>query len=278
MTLTLDNLTGYATWLRDEEKSKGTIAKYTKDASDFIAWLDGRELTKDELLCWKMFLCDKNIAPCTVNGKLASLNSLLKYVERADLSVKYLKVQRRVFRDPQREMTKKEFRRLLKAVEESGDIRLLLLMESIACTGIRVSELRYITVEAVKDGRAIVNLKNKVRIILIPKNLAGKLLKYAQEKSIASGAIFITRNGNPMDRRQIWEKMKAYCKKAGVESSKVFPHNLRHLFARAYYEAHHDIVALADILGHSSIETTRIYLITTGDEYSRQLDGLRLVS
>ena len=263
MTLTLDNLTGYATWLRDEEKSKGTIAKYTKDVSDFIVWLDGRELTKDELLCWKMFLCDKNIAPCTVNGKLASLNSLLRYVERADLSVKYLKVQRR---------------RLLKAVEESGDIRLLLLMESIACTGIRVSELKYITVEAVKDGRAIVNLKNKVRIILIPKKLAGKLLKYAQEKSITSGAIFITRNGNPMDRRQIWEKMKAYCKKAGVESSKVFPHNLRHLFARAYYEAHHDIVALADILGHSSIETTRIYLITTGDEYSRQLDGLRLVS
>ena len=156
MTLTLDNLTGYATWLRDEEKSKGTIAKYTKDVSDFIVWLDGRELTKDELLCWKIFLCDKNIAPSTVNGKLASLNSLLRYVERADLSVKYLKVQRRVFRNPQREMTKKEFRRLLKAVEESGDVRLLLLMEAIACTGIRVSELKYITVEAAKDGRAVV--------------------------------------------------------------------------------------------------------------------------
>ena len=278
MTITMLDLNEFAAALRMDEKSAGTIEKYLADAGKFVTWLNGRELTKDETLHWKEHLSNTGLSPTSVNGKLSALNALLGYKGREDCRVKFLKVQRRTFRDPQREMTRAEFDRLLAAARKNGDVRMFMLMETIVATGIRVSELQYITVEAVKAGQAIVHLKGKVRQILIPDKLAKKLQKYAEEKKISTGAIFITRNGTPMNRKHIWSKMKKLCKEAGVDSTKVFPHNLRHLFARTHYQRYHDIATLADVLGHSSIETTRIYLITTGLEFAKQLDDLQLVS
>ena len=209
---------------------------------------------------------------------LSTLNGFLKYLGKMECCVKSLKIQHKPFRDPGREMSREEFQRLLNAAKSQGDTRMYMVMATIAATGIRVSELRYITVEAARDGRAVVNLKGKIRTILIPGKLAKKLMKYAKKQQIRTGAIFITRNGTPLNRKQIWARMKALCEAAQVESTKVFPHNLRHLFARTHYARYHDIVCLADVLGHSSVETTRIYLITTGVEYAKQLDELRLVS
>ena len=278
MTVTVLDLNGFANFLQRDEKSSGTIEKYLADIGKFVIWLNGRELTKEEALRWKAYLCASGIAPTSVNGKLSALNALLRCLGREDCRVQFLKVQRKTFRDPRREMTRTEFSRLLAAARKSGDFRMFMLMETIAGTGIRVSELQYITVEAVQAGQADINLKGKVRQILIPDKLAKKLLKYAKERDITTGAIFLTRNGTPMNRKHIWAKMKALCEEAGVDPSKVFPHNLRHLFARTHYERYHDIAALADVLGHSSIETTRIYLITTGREFAKQLDELGLVS
>ena len=278
MTVTMTDLDGYISFLKMEERSNGTIEKYEADARDFLLWLDGRELTKAETLGWKEALAGKNLAPATVNGKLSTLNGFLKYLGKMECCVKSLKIQHKPFRDPGREMSREEFQRLLNAAKSQGDTRMYMVMATIAATGIRVSELRYITVEAARDGRAVVNLKGKIRTILIPGKLAKKLMKYAKKQQIRTGAIFITRNGTPLNRKQIWARMKALCEAAQVESTKVFPHNLRHLFARTHYARYHDIVCLADVLGHSSVETTRIYLITTGVEYAKQLDELRLVS
>ena len=278
MTITMNDLEGFTTSLRLDEKSKATMEKYRADAGEFIAWLDGRELTKDETIRWKEHLCGKDIVPGTVNSKLNALNSLLGYMGREDCKVKFLKIQHQPFREPKKEMTWEEYQRLQDAAKKKGDTRMSMVMETIVATGIRVSELKFITVEAAQTGRAIVNMKGKIRTVLITDSLAKKLLNYAKGRKIASGPIFITRNGNPMGRKQIWSKMKAFCAEAGVDSSKVFPHNLRHLFARLHYKRYHNIVSLADILGHSSIETTRIYLVTTGKEYAKQLEALRLVS
>ena len=277
MTITFNELDGFAASLRMDEKDAGTIEKYVADAEKFVTWLNGRELTKEEALCWKEHLFRSGIAPSSVNGKLSALNALLRYLGE-DCHVKYLKLQRKTFCDPRREMTLEGFKRLLAAARKNGDVRMFMLMETITATGIRVSELQYITVEAVQTGQANINLKGKVRQILIPAKLAKKLLKYAGERKITAGAIFVTRNGTPMNRKHIWSKMKALCEAAGVDSAKVFPHNLRHLCAWTHYERYHDIAALADVMGHSSIETTRIYLITTGLEFARQMDDLQLVS
>ena len=189
-----------------------------------------------------------------------------------------LKVQRRLFRDAGRELTRQEYERLLAAARARGQERLALLMEAICATGIRVSEVRYITVEAAQRGRTEISLKGKIRTILLPGKLCRKLLKYARKYKTVSGEIFLTRNGTSLSRRQIWTELKRLCKSAGVESAKVFPHNLRHLFATIFYRACKDIVRLADVLGHSSIETTRIYLVTSGAEHARQLERLGLVS
>lgn len=276
-TITLEQIQGFRTHLHREERSPGTIEKYLRDVRSFLLWLDGREVTKELAAKWKEHLLAEHYAPVTVNGKLAALNAFLRFTGREECRVKSLKRQRRVFRERSRELTREEYERLLRAAAVMGRERLELLMETICGTGIRVSESRYITVEAARAGRAEVALKGKVRVILLPAKLCRKLLKYAKRKKIASGEIFLTRSGKAMTRKQIWAEMKSICKKAGVETSKVYPHNLRHLFARCFYRACRDIARLADVLGHSSIETTRIYLISTGTEHARTLEGLRLV-
>lgn len=216
-------------------------------------------------------------APATVNASLAALNGFFRFIGRDDCRLKFLKVQRRVFRDQSRELSQQKFRRLVESAAAHGKTRLALLLETIGGTGIRVGEVRYITVEAAQTGKAEITLKGKIRTILLPSKLCRKLLKYAKKQGISSGVIFRTRTGRLLTRRQIWAEMKSICKAAGVDGSKVFPHNLRHMFAVAFYRACRDVVKLADVLGHSSIDTTRIYLMTSEKEHQRQLDRLRLV-
>ena len=216
--------------------------------------------------------------PATINGKLAALNKFFAFLGWIDCQVKYLKVQRRMFRSSGRELSRKDYTCLVETARALGRERLALLIETICATGIRVSEVRYITVEAAQKGQTEIALKGKLRTILLPGKLCRKLIKYARKRKIAAGEIFLTRSGKGLSRRQIWAEMKALCAKAGVERSKVFPHNLRHLFARSFYRACRDVVKLADVLGHSNIETTRIYLISTGAEHARQLERLGLVT
>ena len=278
MEITDKQLRQFAARLKSGERSPGTLEKYLRDVRAFAAWLDGRELTGENAAKWREHLVKTGYAPVTVNSMLSAVNSFFKFLGREDCRIKFLRVQRRTFREQNRELTKAEYQRLLTTAQSYGQERLGLLMETICSTGIRVSEVRYITLEAVRWGRADISLKGKIRTILLPSKLCRKLLKYAKKQKIASGEIFLTRSGKSLSRRQIWREMKALCKKAGVEESKVFPHNLRHLFAVSFYKACKDIVKLADILGHSSINTTRIYLVTTGAEHARQLERLGLVT
>ena len=277
-TMTAESLSAFEQYLKTEERSDATIEKYLRDARQFAAWLRGRAVTKEVAASWKEHLVEQSYDAGTVNGKLAALNAFFRFADWEDCRVKSLKRQRRVFREQKRELTQDEYAQLLRAAETMGRERLKLLLETICGTGIRVSEVRYITVETAKAGKAEVTLKGKVRTILLPTKLCRKLLKYAKRKKIASGEIFLTKSGKVMSRKQIWAEMKSICKKAGVETSKVYPHNLRHLFARCFYRACRDIAKLADVLGHSSVETTRIYLISTGAEHAKTLEGLRLVS
>ncbi len=278
MSVSKSDLAGFADCLKNGDRSPGTIEKYLHDASDFALWLGQRELTRETAVQWREFLLQQNYAPVTINSMLSAVNSLFKFLGRGDCRIRFLRVQRRAFREQSRELTRAEYQKLLDTAAEQGQERLGLLMETICATGIRVSEVRYITVEAAQRGRAEISLKGKIRTILLPAKLCRKLLKYARKQKTASGEIFLTRSGKPVSRRQIWREMKALCEKTGVESSKVFPHNLRHLFATLFYKACRDIVKLADILGHSSINTTRIYLMTTGAEHARQLEKLGLVT
>ena len=278
MTITKDNLAAYRAHLRAEERSVATIAKYLHDVTAFAVWLGDAELTKEAVTDWKTELLRRGQAPATVNAALAALGGLFRFLGRDDCRVRFLKVQRRAFRDESRELTQGEYTALVETARAHGKARLALLIETIGSTGIRVSETPYITVEAAQRRRAEIALKGKIRTILLPAKLCRKLLKYAKENGFTTGAIFRTSSGKTLSRRQIWGEMKAICKAAGVEPNKVFPHNLRHLFAVAFYRVSRDIVKLADVLGHSSIETTRIYLMTTEKEHQRQLDRLRLVS
>lgn len=276
--LRVEQVKAFGAWLYQEERSPGTVEKYMRDAAAFVCWLDGRPVTKELTAAWKSDLQSCGYAPVTVNSKLAALNGLFQFLGWNDCRVKFLKIQRRLFREPRRELTREEYNRLMETACTHGQQRLALLMETICATGIRVSEVRYITVEAARAGRAEISLKGKIRTILLPSKLCRKLLKYARHKKIASGEIFLTGSGKRLSRKQIWAEMKRLCGYAGVEPSKVFPHNLRHLFATAFYRVCKDIVKLADVLGHSSIETTRIYLLTSGDEHIKQLERLGLVS
>nr|WP_264464831.1 tyrosine-type recombinase/integrase [Intestinimonas butyriciproducens] len=274
----MEQIITYRTWLAAEEKSAGTIEKYLRDIYGFFRWLNGEAVSKERALDWKAYLLERGYAPVTINSMLSAVNSLLHFLGWDDCRVKFLKIQRRLFREEQRVLTRAEYERLLEAARSLGRERLALLMETICATGIRVSEVRYITVEAVQRGRAEITLKGKIRTILIPNKLCRKLLKYAKKQKTASGEIFLTKGGMSLSRKQLWAEMKSLCKRAGVEPSKVFPHNLRHLFATCFYRACRDIVQLADVLGHSSIETTRIYLLTTGAEHAKHLERLGLVS
>ena len=275
--LTASVLNRFRQELLRRERSAPTIEKYLHDVRTFAVWLDGREVTPEAVLAWKRELVDQ-FKPGTVNGKLAAVNALFAFAGWPDCQARSLKVQRRAFRDNARELTKEEFYRLVATAERLGKDRLALLLEAIGSTGVRVSEVKYFTVEAVRLGRAEIALKGKIRTILLPGKLCRKLLKYARKQKIASGEIFLTRSGKPINRKQIWAEMKALCKQAGVQPGKVFPHNLRHLFAQTFYHQTHDVVKLADVLGHSSLSTTRIYLISTGAEHRKELEKLQLVS
>ena len=273
-----EQLASFRAYLQDEERSEATVEKYLCEVTQFAAWLNDTEVTKSAVAEWKEHLLTSGYEPSTVNGKLTALDRFFDFMGWPDCKVKHLKLQRRLFRDDSRELTKAEYERLIATAEGLGKERLALLMESICGTGIRVSEVQYLTVEAAQQGKVEIYLKGKVRTILIPGKLCKKLLKYAKKHKIASGEIFLTRGGKSLSRKQIWAEMKALCRKAGVTPSKVFPHNLRHLFDRTFYRACRDVARLADVLGHSSIETTRIYLISTGAEHAKTLDLLRLVS
>ena len=274
--ITEETLAAFARQLGEEERSPATLEKYLREVRQFAAFLGGREVTRDLAAAWREELSARQ-SPATVNGKLTALDRLLAFLGWEDCRVKHLRVQRQLFRDSARELSREEYARLVETARRLGRGRLSLLMETICATGIRVSEVRYITAEAVREGRTEIALKGKIRTILLPGKLCRKLEKYARQKKITSGELFLTRSGRPMSREQIWAEMKGVCRAAGVAPSKVFPHNLRHLFARCFYRVSRDVAKLADVLGHSSIETTRIYLLTSGAEHQRQLDRLGLV-
>lgn len=276
-TLTSSHITAYARFLTEEERAPATVEKYIRDIRSFAAWLGNQEVAKDTAAQWKSHLLAQGKAPSTVNGKLSALNGLFCFLGWDGLKIKFLKIQKKVFRETDRELTRQEYRQLLETASCRRLGWLELLMETICSTGIRVSEVKYITIEAVRAGRADIRLKGKIRTILLPGKLCRKLLKYAKKQKIASGQIFLAENGSSLSRHQIWRAMKKICAQAKVDPSKVFPHNLRHLFAVTFYQATRDIVKLADVLGHSSINTTRIYLLTTCAEHARQLELLGLV-
>ena len=263
--------------LRAHQRAAGTIEKYVRDVRALAAWLGGAEVTRERAAAWRDSLLARGYAPETVNSMVAAANQFFAFQGWEDCKVNALKVQRKLFRDDRRELTREEYHRLLTAAHSLGRERLALLLETICATGIRVSEVRYITVEAARAGRAAISLKGKLRTILLPGKLCRRLAKYARAQKIASGEIFLTRSGKSLSRRQIWAEMKGLCQKAGVAPSKVFPHNLRHLFARTFYQVCRDVVKLADVLGHSSVETTRIYLISTGAEHAKVLARMHLL-
>ncbi len=274
--ITNELIHSFKTYLIEEEKSENTVEKYIRDVTFFMMWLNGWEVTKILALDYKKELCEK-YAPASVNAAISSLNSFFAFTGWHDIRIKALKIQRQIFSNKDKELTKAEYERLLTAAKSKGNERLYLLMQTICSTGIRVSELRFVTCEAVKKGQAVISCKGKMRTIFLPKELCRMLKKYIKEQGIKDGSVFVSRNGKPLDRSYIWKMLKNLCEAAGVSKDKVFPHNFRHLFARTYYSLQKDIVRLADILGHSSVETTRIYTIETGDICRRQIQKLGLL-
>lgn len=274
--ITTEIIEAYKNYLVIEEKSQSTIDKYLRDVREFAEWLGDREFDKTAVLTYKTELTER-YAPASVNTILSSLNSFFAFNEWYELKVKTLKIQKQIFASDEKELTKAEYERLLKAAKSKKNERLYLLMQTICATGIRVSELRYITVEAVFRGRAEINCKGKRRTVFIPSQLCQILKQYIKEQKIKSGAVFVSKNGNPLNRSNIWTDMKKLCKSAGVSEKKVFPHNLRHLFARTYYSLQKDIVRLADILGHTSVNTTRIYTMESGEVHRKQIQKLGLL-
>ena len=260
-----------------DEKSNGTVEKYMHDVKAFAVWLCGREVNRENAVAWKEHLSEKGYAPRSVNSMLSAVNKFFVFAGCPECRLKFLRIQRQVFRASSRNLEKADYSRLYNTAVKKGNDRLALLMETICGTGIRVSEVKYITVEAARRGRADISLKGKIRTILLPSRLCRKLLKYAKKRRLSAGEIFVTRNRTGLSRRQIWQEMKNLCEDAEVETTRVFPHNLRHLFAVTFYRFNRDVVMLADLLGHSSIETTRIYLITTGEEHAKRLERLGLI-
>lgn len=273
ITAQLENFKQY---LVSQEKSRATVEKYVRDVRMFAEFLGNNEPTRETVIAYKTCL-QNNYAVRSVNSMLASINCLFEFLNRYDLKVKTLKLQQQIFCPEEKELTKAEYARLCRAAERNHNKRLNLILQTICGTGIRVSELPYITVEAVRRGEAVVSCKGKTRTVFIVKELKQKLLRYSAEQGINSGTVFVTRTGKPISRTNIWREMKALCKQANVNPQKVFPHNLRHLFARVFYAIERDIAKLADILGHSSINTTRIYIISTGSEHRRKMESMRLI-
>lgn len=259
-----------------EERSVATIQKYIRDVKAFMAYAQNSAISKEIVITYKKYL-QENYAVRSVNSMLASINSFFSLFGWNDLKVKSLKLQQQVFCPEEKELTKGEYTRLCRAAERRHNERLNLILQTICGTGIRVSELQFITVEAAKCGEAVVRCKGKTRAVFIVRELRQKLLRYAAEQNIKSGMIFMTRTAKPISRTNIWREMKALCVEANVNPEKVFPHNLRHLFARVFYGIEKDIAKLADILGHSSINTTRIYIISTGTEHRQRMENMRLI-
>ena len=275
--LTSNQIAAFAVYLKSEEKSENTIEKYIRDVRAFTTYMGNAEITKEAVIAYKNKLLSEGYAVRSINSMVASINSLFAFLGWQNLKVKSLKLQQQIYCSEEKELTKAEYMRLVNTAKQKGNERLNLLIQTICGTGIRVSELQYITVEAVTCGEAVVSLKGKTRSVFIVRELQKKLLRYAAEQKITSGAIFITRTGKPMSRTNIWREMKSLCEQAGVNPQKVFPHNLRHLFARTFYGIEKDIPKLADILGHSSINTTRIYIITTGNEHRQRMENMQLI-
>ena len=265
----------FADYLIKEEKSSATCEKYLRDVKRFWEFSGGKFITKELMMVWKQSLIDTGYAVRSINSMLASVNSLLNFLNWKDCKVKNIRMQRQIYCSEDRELRKGEYLQLLEASQR--DPQMNMVIQTICATGIRVSELRYFTVEAVSQQTICVNCKGKIRTIMIPGKLRKMLLKYAKQVGIVSGVIFTGKNKKPLDRSVIWRKMKEICKKAGIRDSKVFPHNLRKLFAYTFYQIEKDIVKLADILGHSSINTTRIYIMTTGLEHRRKMEKMGLI-
>lgn len=274
--ITKQMLNSFENYLTEDEKSDATKEKYMRDIRFFAKFAQDREIDKPLLLAYKAKL-SKEYAVRSANSMLASLNAFLRFANWNELSLKQFKIQREAFCSDSKELTKAEYSALVTAAKEKRNERLSLVIQTICGTGIRVSELKYITVEAVKKGEAVVSCKGKIRKIFIVRDLRKKLLGFAQKNGIQNGSVFVTKSGKPLDRSNIWREMKSLCEQAGVNPEKVFPHNLRHLFARTFYGIEKDIAKLADILGHSNINTTRIYIISTGLEHRQRLENMRLI-
>ncbi len=274
--ITVDLLQAFKTKLIEEEKVTATIEKYMRDIQAFLSFLGSRAVEKTSVLAYKSFL-EARYSVASANSMIAAINSFFRFAGWNELCIKSFKTQKKAYCTEEKELSREEYHTLVKTAEIKKNERLSLLIQTICATGIRVSELKYITVEAVKEGEATVKCKGKTRVVFIVSALRKKLLSYIRSKSIKSGAIFVTKRGNPMNRSNIWSEMKALCKEAGVPESKVFPHNLRHLFARTFYAIEKDIAKLADILGHSNINTTRIYTISSGREHKRKMERMHLI-
>lgn len=272
----MNSIMAYCAYLKKEEKSKATISQYEYSVRQFLQFAGEAELCKETVISFKDDLV-RNYKCSSVNAKLAALNGYLTFIGRTDLRVRQIRMQRNTFVSRERILTKKEYSRLLKTAKDRRNGKLALLMQTICATGIRVSELKYITVEAVMEQEAVIRLKGKTRVILIPADLCQRLLKYAERNRIEAGEIFLSRSRQTLGRTSIWRMMKRLCIAAGIQASKVFPHSLRHLFARTFYEAGKDISRLADVLGHSNVNTTRIYIASSGQEHRRVIDSLGLL-
>ena len=266
----------FENYLRTDEKSDNTIEKYLRDVRAFALFAEAREISKAVVMEFKASLVE-NYEVTSANSMIAAVNAFLRFMGWVDCCIKQFKVQKKAFCSEEKELTKAEYIRLVNTAKQKGNERLNLILQTICGTGIRVSELQFITVEAVRKGEAVVSCKNKTRTVFIVRELQKKLLNYVKSNGITTGCIFITKSGKPMSRCNIWREMKALCEQAGVAPDKVFPHNLRHLFARTFYGIEKDIAKLADILGHSNINTTRIYIITTGAEHKRKMENMRLI-
>ena len=276
LTITPALIQKYAAFLREQERAASTVVKYVHELTVLEILLAGRPVTKGALLEWKEDLIGQ-YTPASVNNKLATVNGFLSFCGMGALRLRKLKIQKALFLSEEKELTRAEYVRLVRAAEQAENERLSLVIQTICATGIRVSELRFITAEAVQTGRAEVSNKGKRRTVFLPDKLRKLLRAYLQKQKITAGAVFVSKNGKPLDRSNIWRDMKALCESAGVEPGKVFPHNLRHLFARTFYSIEKDLSRLADILGHSSVTTTRIYTVESGSIHARQIGRLNLV-
>ena len=271
-----ETIEAFSKYLQRQEKSKNTVEKYVRDVRKFFSFLGRDEINRDSVLRYKEEL-QREYKPSSANSMLVALNTYLKFIEKPECRVQVCRIQREIFRSEEKELTKEEYRKLVETAQSQGKDRLSHILQTIGATGIRVSELRFFTVEAVRAGKAVVTNKGKTREVYLPGKLCKRLREYAKAHGVISGPVLVTRGGQPLDRSNLWREMKGLCREAKVSAGKVFPHNLRHLFARTFYKAERDLARLADILGHASVDTTRIYTLETGSTWRRKLDKLNLL-